>query len=59
MLQQGDELEIRDVYSSLEKGKFTLHDITTGKDITLVLFAQDAQKKTLLCGGRLNEIKGN
>ena len=59
LLQQGDELEISDVYSSLEKGKFTLHDITTGKDIPLVLFAQDAQKKTLLCGGRLNEIKGN
>ena len=59
LLQQGDELEISDVYSSLEKGKFTLYDITTGKDIPLVLFAQDAQKKTLLCGGRLNEIKGN
>ena len=59
LLQQGDELEISDVYSSLEKGKFTLHDITTGKDTPLVLFAQDAQKKTLLCGGRLNEIKGN
>ena len=59
LLQQGDELEISDVYSSLEKGKFTLRDITTGKDIPLVLFAQDAQKKTLLCGGRLNEIEGN
>ena len=59
LIKEGDKLEISDIYSSLEKGKFILKDLTANKDIPLTLFAQDAQKKTLLSGGRLNEIKGN
>ena len=59
LIKEGDKLEISDIYSSLEKGKFILKDLTANKDISLTLFAQDAQKKTLLSGGRLNEIKGN
>ncbi len=57
-IEQGDELELLDVYLSLEKGKFILRNKTKNKDISLTLFAQDAQKKTILAGGRLNEIKG-
>ena len=58
-INKGDKLELSYVYSSLEKGQFILKDLTTGKDIPLSLFATDTQKKTLLSGGRLNEIKGN
>lgn len=58
-INKGDKLELSNVYSSLEKGQFILKDLTTGKDISLSLFATDTQKKTLLSGGRLNEIKGN
>lgn len=58
-INYGDKLELSNVYSSLEKGEFILKDLTTGKDIPLTLFATDTQKKTLLSGGRLNEIKGN
>ena len=58
-IKYGDKLELSNVYSSLEKGQFILKDLTTGKDIPLSLFATDTQKKTLLSGGRLNEIKGN
>ena len=58
-IKYGDKLELSNVYSSLEKGEFILKDLTTGKDIPLTLFATDTQKKTLLSGGRLNEIKGN
>ena len=58
-IKYGDQLELSNVYSSLEKGEFILKDLTTGKDIPLTLFATDTQKKTLLSGGRLNEIKGN
>ena len=58
-INEGDKLELSDVYSSLEKGEFTLKDLTNGKEIPLSLFATDTQKKTLIFGGRLNEIKGN
>ena len=58
-IKYGDKLELSNVYSSLEKGEFILKDLTTGTDIPLTLFATDTQKKTLLSGGRLNEIKGN
>ncbi len=59
VINEGDKLELSDVYSSLEKGEFTLKDLTNGKEIPLSLCATDTQKKTLIFGGRLNEIKGN
>lgn len=59
VINEGDKLELSDVYSSLEKGEFTLKDLTNEKEIPLSLFATDTQKKTLIFGGRLNEIKGN
>ena len=59
VINEGDKLELSDVYSSLEKGEFTLKNLTNGKEIPLFLFATDTQKKTLIFGGRLNEIKGN
>ena len=53
----GDKLKLESTFSSLEKGKFILKDETKGVEIPLTLFATDVQKKTLLKGGRLNEIK--
>ncbi len=56
-LDQGDELELDGCFKSLESGKFTLIDRTKNISVPLVLFASDVQKKMLLAGGRLNEIK--
>ena len=56
-IEQGDELELDSVLSSLEEGTFSLVDRTKGITIPLTLFASEAQKKMLLAGGRLNEIK--
>lgn len=56
-VEQGDELELESVFSSLESGHFTLIDRTKGIRIPLTLFASEKQKKMLLKGGRLNEIR--
>ena len=56
-LDQGDELELDGCFSSIESGKFTLFDRTKNISVPLKLFASDVQKKMLLAGGRLNEIK--
>ena len=56
-IDQGDELELLDPRSSTASGSFILRDITKGKDIPMKLFASEDQKKTLLAGGRLNEVK--
>lgn len=56
-ISQGDKLSLRNIFSSMKDGKFTLLDETTGKEIPLTLFATEVQKKMLLAGGRLNEIK--
>lgn len=54
---EGDELVIEDVISSIEKGRFVLHDKSRGEDINLILFASEEQKKMLIKGGRLNLLK--
>lgn len=57
LLEEGDELELDAVLSSLESGSFSLIDRTKGITIPLKLFASEAQKRMLIAGGRLNEIK--
>ena len=54
---EGDELVIEGVISSIEKGRFVLHDKSRGEDINLILFASEEQKKMLIKGGRLNLLK--
>lgn len=56
-IEEGDELELDAVLSSLESGSFSLIDRTKGITIPLTLFASEAQKRMLIAGGRLNEIK--
>lgn len=56
-IDQGDELELLSPRDSVVSGKFILHDITKGLEIPMELFASEDQKKTLLAGGRLNEVK--
>lgn len=56
-LEQGDTLKLENVFSSLDKGEFTLFDETKGIEIPLVLFATPEQKETLKSGGKLNEIR--
>lgn len=57
LVEEGDELELDSVFSSLESSSFTLIDKTKNIRIPLRLFASSEQKKMLLAGGRLNEIK--
>ncbi len=57
LVEEGDELELDSVFSSLESSSFTLIDKTKDIRIPLRLFASSEQKKMLLAGGRLNEIK--
>ena len=52
-----DEVVLDDIFSSLEKGKFILKDLTKGIEIPLTLFASDVQKEVLKAGGRLNQIR--
>lgn len=56
-IDQGDELELTDPLSSVATGEFTLHDITKDLLIPMTLFASEDQKKTLLAGGKLNEVR--
>ena len=56
-IDEGDELELLDTHSSLKEGHFILHDITKNMEIPLTLMATEEQKKMLLAGGRLNEVK--
>ncbi len=57
LLSEGDTLLLKGVLDSTEKGEFTLLDETKGIEIPLTLFASEAQKKMLLKGGRLNQIR--
>ena len=54
---QGDELELLSPRDAVVSGKFILHDITKGLEIPMDLFASEDQRRTLLAGGRLNEVK--
>ncbi len=55
-IDQGDELELPDPQASVLSGSFILRDRTKGIDIPMKLFASEEQKRTLLAGGRLNEV---
>ena len=56
-IDQGDELELLSPRDAVVSGKFILHDITKGLEIPMDLFASEDQRRTLLAGGRLNEVK--
>ena len=56
-ISQDDELELRDVIKSIDKGSFTLIDKTKNIEIELDLFASQEQKEMLKKGGRLNLIR--
>ncbi len=55
-ISQGDELVLENVQKSVQSGTFVLLDKTTGESIPLHIFASDEQKKTILAGGKLNEV---
>ena len=54
-IEQGDEIEINNVKSTIENGgdKVTLKDITKNKEIILKLYLTDRQRKIILAGGLL------
>ena len=56
-IDEGDELELDNAISSLKDGVFILRNITKGKEMTLTLMASEDQKRMLLAGGRLNEVR--
>ncbi len=56
-IDQGDELELLSPKEALKTGEFILRDVTKNIDIPMDLFASEDQKKMLLAGGRLNEVR--
>lgn len=56
-VDQGDSLALENIFHSLDSGKFILKDLTKNIEIPLTLFASEDQKKQLIAGGRLNQIK--
>ena len=56
-IDQGDELELLSPKEALKTGEFILRDVTKNIDIPMDLFASEDQKKILLAGGRLNEVR--
>ncbi len=56
-IDQDDELELLSPRDAVVSGKFILHDISKGLEIPMDLFASEDQRRTLLAGGRLNEMK--
>ena len=58
-LEQGHVLEIADIQSAMDSGKFILTDKNTGKSFSLIGGFTDRQKAILLAGGLLNYTKEN
>lgn len=59
MLNEGDELELNDVFNSLENGRMVLTDKTNGKKCTLICELSDRQIGILRAGGLLPYTKTN
>ncbi|MBN1786488.1 MAG: aconitate hydratase, partial [Candidatus Methanofastidiosa archaeon] len=55
-IEQGDELEIKDLKRSMETSRFTLHDRTNGLDIPLKGEFSEREKKYLFAGGKLHAL---
>ncbi len=55
LIEQGDEIEIPDIRSAVEKGEkeVVMKDLTKNKEIKLKLFLSDRQRKIILAGGLL------
>jgi aconitate hydratase len=53
-VNQGDTLEVKDAYSGIEQGEFTLADTANGANIRLKVELSARQKRILLAGGLIN-----
>ena len=58
-LNQGDILELHNVYDGMEDGKLILHNKSTGEKINLVCSFTDRQKAILKAGGLLAYVAQN
>ena len=58
-LNEGDELELSDVFEALEKGRMTLTDKTNGKVCILLCDFSERQIGILRAGGLLPYTKTN
>ena len=56
-ISQGDLLGLKGLFSSLETGRFTLQDRTTGESFTLTCALSDRQRDILRAGGLLRYTK--
>ncbi len=57
-LTQGDQLELRDVKASLERGEMILHNLTKNESYRLIGTYTKRQQEMLLAGGLLPDTKG-
>ena len=58
-LNQGDNLELADVYEGMDNGKIMLSNKTTGETYALLCSFSERQKEMLKCGGLLGYTKAN
>lgn len=56
-LDEGDKLELCDLFDALESGRATLKDVTKGETFTLICEYSDRQKDMLRAGGLLPYTK--
>ena len=59
-LAMGDHLRLGTLKAELKAGgKITLHNVTSGREISLILDVSDRERAVLLAGGLLNYTKNN
>lgn len=55
-VNQGDELELTDIYAGMDRGEITMKDLTTGESFALVCSFTERQKEILKAGSLLKYV---
>ena len=55
-VNQGDELELTDIYAGMDRGKITMKDLTTGESFVLICSFTERQKEILKAGSLLKYV---
>ncbi len=55
-VNQGDELELTDIYAGMDRGEITMKDLTTGESFVLVCSFTERQKEILKAGSLLKYV---
>lgn len=55
-VNQGDELELTDIYAGMDRGEITMKDLTTGESFVLICSFTERQKEILKAGSLLKYV---